>query len=190
MAELLASEAELNARREGIPRLLKTLVPDVPWIGGAFDHLGAHEWVIALRQGPCDMPYDRWRVSSKEKGIALAYYEVWKYVGNAFRSKKRGAKERIGKYVLTKAYLHLYRPVSGDAEEELIFMHCDPLDESRYKVAPHVHFEVAGYPWRKAHIALCDGWQNEVLRNLECLDAAIGRAVDMIAKEFIPLLNE
>jgi hypothetical protein len=97
-------------------------------------------------------------------------------------------------YLLQKAYLHIYRATSPDLEQELLFLHCDPDEPTtaphyRYKVAPLVHFEVAGDPWRRVHIPLCDGHQKEVLSSVEALDRAIALAVDFIADEFLPLRN-
>jgi hypothetical protein len=91
-----------------------------------------------------------------------------------------------------KAYFHVYLALSPENEKEMIFLHCDPqeqqdTDHFRYKVAPHIHVEIAGSPWSGAHIPLCDGWQAEVLASLDSLDRAFTRGIEFIVNEVCPL---
>lgn len=190
MRPLLASERELDERREALPRRIGAIIPDVPWIRGFFQQLGPHTKILALSQGSPDMPYSAWRVSSTRSGVSVAYYETWRYVHScrAPRTRRAPSARRRPAFVLTKAYLHLYRLVAPGEEDKVVFLHCDPQDEGRFKMVPHLHLHVGGSPWDAVHIALCDGWQDQVLHDIHALDAAMNRAVELLAAEFLPLI--
>jgi hypothetical protein len=95
-------------------------------------------------------------------------------------------------FVLQKAYLHIYLPKPSGVDQKLLLVHCDPQESKdsihyRYKIAPHLHFEMAPCPWNETHIPLCDGWQETILQSLDNLDKAIARAIEFIADELLPL---
>jgi hypothetical protein len=195
MNRLAVSESALEEWLKKLPRQLKRLAPDPSYILASYQLLGLHEKAITLHQGQKGgVPYDKCRVSLLGADLSVAYFEIWQYVGalKGQRGKKARLLGRSACYQLQKAYLHIFSPMPSGDEKEVLFLHCDPQEAPdsehyRYKVAPHLHFEVAGYPWKDAHVPLCDGWQEQVLKNLDVLDAAIARAVDFIADQVVPL---
>jgi len=186
MHDLFLSEADLEQRRQNLPFRLKPLTPDPSYIQAAYQPVGRYGRAIALRQGQKGpLSYRDWRVSLTPSDVSIAYFEIWQYA--------TGLRHPIC-YLLHKAYFHLYLPQPTGVEKELLFLHCDPQETNvsphyRYKVGPHFHFEVAGSPWKNAHIPLCDGWQEQVLQGLDELDQAIARAIDFIADQFLPLIE-
>ena len=194
MDRLAVSEGDLEERRKNLPRQLKRLAPDPSYILASYQTLGSHGRAIVLHQGQKMLPYNECRVSLLGADLSVAYFEIWQYVGapKSQRGKKAMSLGGSACYQLQKAYLHIFSPMPSGDEGKVLFLHCDPQEppsseHHRYKVAPHLHFEVAGDPWRDAHVPLCDGWQEQVLQNLDVLDAAIARAVDFIADQVIPL---
>jgi len=187
MKELFLSEGELDERRKQLPERLKQYLPDPPHFAASFTSLDQYTKVIGIHQGVNRGPdYTSWRVSLAGKQIAIGYYEVWLY------EKSRGMAVR---YLLNKAYLHVFVPHSAGDEMPLVYLHCDPQEREssehyRYKVAPHAHFEIAGNPWSDIHVPLCDGRQDEVLSSLACLDQAIERAVEFVVQQLCPVTGK
>lgn len=194
MEQLALSEADLEQRRKKLARQLKRLSPDPLYIQASYQTVGLYTRVITLHQGQKGpLPYNRCRIMLGAE-LSVGYFEIWQYVGalKGKRSKKSRLLGGSDYYQLERAYLHIFLPMPSGDEKNVLFLHCDPREPQgsahyRYKVAPHVHFEIAEYPWGDAHVPLCDGCQDQVLQNLETLDAAIARAVDFIADEVIPL---
>ncbi len=186
MHKLFLSEADLESRRRELPRILRPLISDVSYIQAAYQLIGQYGKAIALRQGQTgSLSYDHWRVSLIRFDVSMAYFEIWQYLSG---------QHRTSCYLLHKAYFHLYLPQPTGVEKELLFLHCDPQEPNdsphyRYKVGPHLHFEVAGAPWKNAHIPLCDGWQEQILQDIDKLDQAITKAIDFIADQFLPLIE-
>ena len=197
MDKLAVSQADLEQRRKKLPRKLKRLVPHPSYIQASYRPLGSYGNAIALHQGQRTGPsYEEYRVSLPGVRLSVAYYEIWRYVGAMRGKKSRKSRSLSGSdyYQLEKAYLHIFAPKPSGDEERVFFFHCDPQESReskhyRYKAAPHIHLEIAGEPWRKAHVPLCDGWQRQVLQNLNTLDAAIARTVDFIADQVVPLVR-
>ncbi|MCK4374499.1 MAG: hypothetical protein KAX19_04190 [Candidatus Brocadiae bacterium] len=190
--ELVTSEAELNDRRESIRHWVQQLVK-AAWIGADFRPIGAARKAIAIHQGATDFPYTDWRVSVSD-ALALSYYEVWEYLGARQARRRPGSRRALAlpRYRLIKAYFHVYEARSELEEHPLLLLHCDPTEPEssihyKYKIGPHIHLEVAGDPWRKAHIALCHGWQKQALRDLGSLDRAMTCAVELVSDELISL---
>lgn len=186
MRALFISEADLEKRRRNLPLRLKPLTADVSYIQAASQTLGPYGRAIGVHQGQKGpLSYREWRVSLITSVVSVGYFEIWQY--------SKGLRNPVC-YLLQKAYLHIYLPSPSGVDQELLFLHCDPQEPQdtphyRYKVGPHLHFEIAGPPWKDAHIPLCDGWQEEVLQGLDDLDKAIARGVDFIADQFIPLVQ-
>jgi len=86
-------------------------------------------------------------------GMYGSYHERW-------NARLAGLKPEA--YVLERAYLTLYRkPVRSDEKpEEILCVHCDPLDCSytpsprmvKIKQAPHLHVVCADHPLSLIHI--------------------------------------
>jgi len=197
MDKLAISEAGLEERRKKLPRRLKRLVPHPSYVQASYRPLGLSVRAIALHQGQrAGLPYEEYRISLVGVRLSVAYYEIWQYVGALGGKRRRKSNSLNGSdyYLLKKAYLHIFAPEPSGQEVKVLFFHCDPQEPRgskhfRYKAAPHLHLEIAGDPWRRAHVPLCDGWQHQVLENLDTLDAAIARAVDFIADQVIPLVR-
>lgn len=195
MEQLALSGAGLEERRKKLARQLKRLVPAPSYIQASSQTLGFHERAITLHKGQKGaLSYDKCRISLPGVELSVAYFEIWQYVGAMKRKRRKRSRSLSGSdyYQLERAYLHIFFPMPSGDEKKVLFFHCDPQEPRgskhyRYKAAPHVHFEIAGDPWRDAHVPLCDGWQDQVLENLEAFDVAIARAVDFIADEVIPL---
>jgi len=186
MYDLFLSEAALERRRKRLPRRLKPLITNVSYVQAAYQPLGSYGKAIAVLQGQKGpLSYRDWRVSLIASDVSIGYFEIWQY------SRAVGSSVC---FLLQKAYLHVYLPRPSGIDQVLLFLHCDPQEPKeslhyRYKIAPHLHFEIAPRPWNDAHVPLCDGRQDEVLQSLEDLDEAIARAIDFIAEEFLPLLK-
>ena len=184
MNDLFAFEADIERRRKRLPRRLQSLT-NVAYIQAYSAQVGFDCKVIGLcKGGRPPTSYRDWRVSLTQACVSISYYEAWQ------RSKRPDGSIC---FLLQRAYLHVYRTHSSGAEEELLSLHCDPYEPEtsphhRYKIAPHLHFDIAKDPWRNAHIPLCDGWQDQVLKSLDTLDDAIARAIQFIVEEFIPLV--
>lgn len=195
MEQLALSEAGLEERRKKLARHLRRLTPSPSYIQASYQALGLYTKAITLHQGQKGaLSYDRCRISLRGVELSVAYFEIWQYVGALKRKRGKRSRSQSGSdyFQLERVYLHIFLPTPSGDEKKVLFLHCEPQEPRgskhfRYKTAPHVHFEIAGDPWRDAHVPLCDGWQDQVLQNLETLDAAIARAVDFIADEVIPL---
>jgi hypothetical protein len=192
---LALSEAELERRRKDLRERLQPLTADYSYIQASYEPLGTNDKAIKLHQGQKGgLRYNQCRINLTGSDLSVCYFEIWQYIAVS-TGQRRGRLGSVGRpplYQLEKAYLHVYSPKSSGDEEEVLFLHCDPQlprdsKHHKYKAGPHVHFEVAGDPWSRAHVPLCHGWQKEVLKNMEALDAAIGRAVEFIADELVPL---
>jgi len=186
MHNLFLSEGDLNRRRLNLPARFKCLTPDPSYIQAAFRPVGRYTKAIAIHQGQrMPLPYEQWRVTLMTLNVSVGYFEIWQY------SSHPGTPPH---YLLQRAYLHIYLRGGLGGEQDLLFLHCDPQEPEdslhyRYKVAPHLHLEIAGAPWKDAHVPLCDGWQKEVLRSLDDLDKAIARGIQFIADQFLPLIQ-
>lgn len=184
MRELFLSEAKLEERRKGIAERLRAAIPGLPFISAEFQPVGVYTKVIGVNQGHHRIgSYSNWRVSLVDHPVSIGYFEVWQY---------KQDQRRRGRYLLLKAYLHVYLAFSPENEKQMIFLHCDPQEQQdsdhfRHKVAPHIHVQIAGSPWSDAHIPLCDGWQDEVLASLDSLDRAFTRGIEFIVNEVCPL---
>lgn len=198
MDRLAISEAGLEERRKKLPRRLRRLVPQPSYVQAIYHPLGPFISAIALHQGQrAGLSHEEYRISLLGVRLSVAYYEIWRYVGALGGKRRRKSNSLIGSdyYRLEKAYLHIFTPKPSGQEEKVLFFHCDPQESRgskhfRYKASPHLHLEIAGDPWRRAHIPLCDGWQHQVLENLDTLDTAITRVVDFVADQVIPLVRE
>jgi len=186
MRELFLTEADLEERRKNLAGRLKPYMPGAPFIRADFCPVGLYKKAIAIHGGGHkDSSYENWRVSLSEQQVSLCYYEIWEYQ----KVKHRGIC-----YVLNRAYLHLYLLHPSENEKDLIFLHCDPQEPEgaehyRFKVAPHVHFGIAGNPWKIAHIPLCDGWQDKALQSVDTLDEALKRGMEFIVNQIYPLTS-
>jgi hypothetical protein len=186
MYDLFISEADLDRRRGDLPTRFHVLIGIMPSVRGIAQTLGPHGRAIGVCQGQRGpAAYEQWRVSLPNRGLSFGYFEVWEY-----RRRTRSQSP----YVLQKAYFHIYRPEATGDEQSLLFIHCDPQEavgsrHYRYKASPHLHFAIAGAPWAEAHVPLCDGWQDVIMRDLGKLDAAFARVAECIAEEFIPLCS-
>lgn len=183
MANIEISEEELKDRGKSLCSRLKRCLPDKPFIFSALQSININTVALAIYQGQKrDLSYKNWRINIGCFKIAISYYEIW----------QRQRSNRRYCYLLNKAYLHVYLPHPTENEKDLIHLHCDPQEPEdsehyRFKVAPHLHFEIAGDPWKNAHIPLCDGWQQMVLENISSLDDAIVRAIDFLVYQICPL---
>ena len=180
MKPLSITEVQLEVRRKNLAQRLKTFMPGVSFLRADFQSLGLYQKVIAIHEGEYKyLPYRNWRVSLRTQNVSLCYYEIWEY---------RKIKGKGIYYILNKAYLHVFLLHPSQNEKDLIFLQCDPQEPEssehyRFKVAPHVHFEIAGCPWNRAHIPLCDGWQEKVLENITSLDKALDRSMEFIVNQ-------
>ena len=186
MYTLLVSERDLNERRQRLTSRFVRFAQFIPHMQAIFDNIGTHKKAMSILQGQKGtLTYPNYRVILTKPHISFNYFEIWNLIAS---------HEHKVSFVLEKAYLHFFLPKSPTKEEKLIFIHCDPQEEQeskhyRYKVAPHIHFEIAKDPWNGIHVPLCDGWQEKVLSNLEELDNAICRAVDFIVDQVFPALS-
>lgn len=184
MHDLFAFEADIERRRKRLPRRLRSLT-NMAYIQAYSAQVSFDCKVIGLcKGGRPPTSYRDWRVSLTQACVSISYYEAWQ------RSKRPDSSIC---FLLQRAYLCVYRTHPSGAEDVLLSLHCDPYEPEtsphhRYKIAPHLHFDIAKDPWRNAHIPLCDGWQDQVLKSLDTLDDAIARAIQFIVKEFIPLV--
>ena len=191
--KLVINMSQLEERASDLPKRLSKLVPHSKWLGTQRLRLPPATVILAVHEGvETTTDYGGLRVMSQTPRLAINYSETWQYVGRRRLGDIPGLREA---YILKKAYLHTYLAFSPDEEQQFVFIHCDPqrapgTDHHRYMVGPHMHLKIAESPWDRAHIALCDGWTSTVLDSLMALDEAIVRAVDLIADEFVPLLNE
>jgi hypothetical protein len=187
MRALFISESKLEERRKNLAARLRSCMPEAPFFMADFQQQGMYKKVIGIHGGQSrGLPYRSWRVSLSKHQVSLAYYEVWEL---------RKEKSRGITYLLEKAYLHLYLPYPSGGEKDLIFVQCDPQESEdsthyRFKIAPHAHFEIAGDPWKNAHVPLCDGWQDEVLENISALDKALTRAMEFLVEQIYPITSK
>ena len=187
MKNLLISETKLEERRQELPRRLRKYIPNVPFITADYQQLGPNAKVIGIHQGwNRDQSYQYWRVNLSEYKISIGYYEIWQYLK---------VRNRPNSYLLQKAYFHVYLPHPSGREKKLIFLHCDPQEPEdtkhhRFKIAPHTHFEIAGDPWGRVHVPLCDGYQDQVLKNVGTIDKALSRGIEFIIEQICPLTKE
>lgn len=187
MRNIFLSEAKLEERRKGLAQRLKAAIPSLPFINAEFQPVGVYTKVIGVNQGHYRIgSYNNWRVNLREYPVSIGYFEVWRH--------EKDRRHRV-RYLLLSAYFHVYLAHTAEEEREMIFLHCDPQEQQdnehfRYKVAPHIHIEIAGDPWRRAHIPLCDGWQEEVLASLDSLDKAFTRGIKFIINEICPLTKK
>jgi hypothetical protein len=116
---------------------------------------------------------------TKSKKIRASYFEVW---------------DKLSKdtYYLSKAYMHLHRTddeyLAVRTDGEYILLHCDPNDNDEhgdYKRSPHLHFENAGFPINKAHIALNLSNINQLLTSRRDLNIALRSAIVMLNKQIL-----
>ncbi len=195
MHNLFVSEADLEKRRKKLPQRLSALSKDVSYMQAAYQTLGLKKAIGVHRGQRPSSSYREWRVSLMDLNISMGYFEIWQHVNSlSSMSGKRNRSQRPALYLLQKVNFHIYLPDPSGSDKELLFVHCDPQEpddspHQRYKIAPHLHFEVAGSPWNDAHIPLCDGWQSTVLKSLKELDEAIVRAVEFVAQQFAPLVK-
>ena len=113
------------------------------------------------------------------KNIRAKYFEIW----NKFERDD---------YYLSKAYFHLYRNddeyLKDRMDGEYILLHCDPNDNDKhgdYKRSPHLHFESAGFPINKAHIALNLSNLDCILSSITDLNNAMRTAIMMLNKQIL-----
>lgn len=131
--------------------------------------------------------YRKWRFSTFVPGMEASYFEHW------------GPTQADGQgwWYLERAYLHIYkvdRRAEALEEAEYICLHCDPAEsddapQARYRRGPHLHIEAAPDPLPRAHIALCNGYLDEVLSSAACLFEAMERAVLMVRDEVLERLR-
>ncbi len=123
--------------------------------------------------------YRDWRFQSSVQHIYANYHEVWNNIGK-------------DKYFLVRSYLHLYVIDDDFSEKEYILLHCDASEpddtpHSLYKQSPHIHIEVAPHPIPKAHIALFNGRQSEILSDIKSFDNALIECINLIDSQFLKL---
>jgi len=183
--QILLHERDLLARKATLRERFQRIFPGAPFIGADITSRSGGSAAIAVHQGRTQSDYTTWRVRHDQTGLAISYFEVWQYA----KIGKGGGSLHGPCLVLKKAYLHLYRSEREETEDggKLFFFHCDPLVDHRYQAGPHLHAECAGDPWSKKHIPLCDGFNEIVLKDIDSLDAAFDRIVDMIGAEFLSL---
>ena len=95
-------------------------------------------------------------------------------------------------WLLEKAYLTLLLAKSHvDPPTEILFVHCDPLDESysqpprllRVKQGPHLHVRCAEQPIPHCHFPLNCHRLDDVLQSVESFSDAFENIVEAIASE-------
>jgi hypothetical protein len=175
------SEKELIGRGARIMELLRPISrreTGPAWTritkGGAYIIIGTHD------EARPTSDYRDWRFSINAKGFVAMYFELWRL-------------ESRDRFVLEKAYLHLYK-WTGSNEEEIVCLHCDPslpanADHAKYKRGPHIHMAVAGSPYRHAHIPLQGPDLAPVLRSTDSLHDALRWGVEIIRDEMLTLMR-
>lgn len=97
----------------------------------------------------------------------------------------------IDKWNLSRAYLTIAKiDRVSRCLEEVICIHCDPLDTSpepvgSYKRGPHLHVEVADDPLPRAHFPLNFGHLEAVLSSPDDLTRALKQAVAIVVHEVV-----
>jgi hypothetical protein len=137
--------------------------------------------IIATNDGaPPSSNFRDWRFTIGVGRYYAMYFEAW-------------SEEIKNRYVLDQAYLNIYER-TATTEEEIVCLHCDPslsadADHAKYKRGPHIHMSVAGFPYKRAHIALQGPDIVPVLRSTEALHSALAWGVEMIRDEIIALVR-
>lgn len=181
MPKIVLPETDLTKRGSAIQKLLRP-VCRVP-TGPSWRFVGAStsEVILAAFEGssPANSDYREWRFRTPVERVRGQYFERWTRSGTS------------GVY-LFQAYLHFFR-LNGEDEKEVLLLHCDPSEHdsaahAKYKQGPHLHLSFVGAAYKHSHVALADGFLNEVLNSIDSLTAAQTRAIEMIRGQLLPYL--
>lgn len=181
MPKIVLPEAQLTRRVGAIQKLLRPIsrVASGPSVRNPVASVS--EFVLATFDGPspANSDYREWRFKTNVDNVRGQYFERW-------------ARSGRSEVYLFQAYLHFFRLV-GDDEKEVLCLHCDPSESdsaahAKYKQGPHLHMTFVGPAYKHSHVALADGFVNEVLNSLDSLTAAQTRAIEMIRAQLLPYL--
>lgn len=141
---------------------------------------------------PAGSDFRDWSFATPAVGYRATYFEIW--------NKSQDGRREF--WYLYRAYLHILKLEMGDLKEFLL-LHCDPNDTpdtskkpsidklkkleriSFYKQHPHLHVVTAPAPFTHAHIALCVGFKDEILKSIDTLSEAFNHAILMIREEVL-----
>jgi len=113
-----------------------------------------------------------WRFKIKNGIYSANYTEIWVADNTHFGLKS--------------AYLSIF----DENDKELIALHCDPREPKtsgfyKYKCGPHVHISHSTPKIKKAHIALNLSDFEKIIGDINLLDKALAKGIQMIADEFV-----
>ena len=98
-------------------------------------------------------------------------------------------------FVLVQAYLTLFLIDSENhTYTEILCIHSDPATvasdkNATFKQGPHLHVTCAQSPIPRCHFPLELANLSDSLRSIDSLTIAMGRAVQILSKEVLPLYN-
>jgi hypothetical protein len=171
---------QLRSRGRLLQQLLRPLARQSS-VGPAWQNrTGPSSWVIAMHDGsPPVSDHLAWRFATFVPHVRAGYYESWIPLGE-------------GLWCLDRAYLHVYKTISGTAEEkDFVFLHCDPNEPADtrhgpYKRGPHLHVRAAEPPLPRAHIALMGRQALDLcMSSVDALTDALGWAVGMLKDQVL-----
>jgi hypothetical protein len=145
--------------------------------------------MIGVHSGPRpELGITDWRFSTIVRGVRAGYHERWIAVD-----------EKRLQFYMERAYLHLYRSRSQNADEvEVLALHCDPnepddtgaLKHALYKRGPHIHVTAAEQPFPHSHFALNRTNIDDVLGSVKSLHEAVASGILLIRDQVLDLINE
>ena len=174
------SEQQLAARGGEIQALLRPIARVSTGPAWKKFTIGTTGMVFGTHDGTYhSASYKDSRFATTAHGYQANYFEAWR-------------RESKSHYVVEKMYLSIY-DATGSEESELLCLHCDPTlavssENYMYKRGPHLHMSMAGYPFARAHLAVCGADVETVLKSSASLHAAMAWAIQMIRDEVFALI--
>src|SRR5262245_6538806 len=131
-------ENDLAKRGGVIQKLLRPITRTASGPAWSRIPLSPASLVLAMYDGARPSgQYRDWRFAVDARRHHGMYFEAWRRDGR-------------GRYILEKAYLHVYERTQA-SEIEVIALHCDPdlkadAEHAKYKRGPHIHMTCASAP--------------------------------------------
>jgi len=182
MPKIKLTEKELSKRGPELNKLLGPLLRNPKEGGPAWSRKTRQGFqvVIIARDKELTNNYESWRFATFHRDFKAVYYEIWLPLDVAKQDS----------WYLTKAYLNIFRiDRTKRDEKEYVCLHIDPEESegvnAKYKQSPHLHIKAAEDPIPKAHIAIVNGFLEQILSSEKQLFRAMKLGIELIRVEIL-----
>lgn len=182
MPKIKLTEKELSKRGPELNKLLGPLLRNPKEGGPAWSQKTGQGFQVAIiaRDKVLTNNYESWRFATFHRDFKAVYYEIWLPLDIAKQDS----------WYLTKAYLNIFRiDRTKHDDKEYVCLHIDPEESegenAKYKQSPHLHIKAADAPIPKAHIAIVNGFLEQILSSEKQLFKAMKLGIELIRVEIL-----